>query len=217
MWRVFWVRLGAPYLCVWSGHLAAGRFLCTAPGPVAVSVFCVCLGSLWGVFCVLLWAVLGTAGPIIVWVSGSVAWRFLRTAGGPVAWPVLGTVGGCCGGVLRAVGPEGLLWSACSVGVRLVGWRIFCAQVGAYFRARLGPGGVARIPGAVGAGGVACSVFRLRVFLFVMRWIVPLCLILTEFFPPSPERAETLCRNLLFEGTMLMPSDLGLCYFMCGP
>lgn len=62
-----------PYLCVWSGHLAAGRFLCTAPGPVAVSVFCVCLGSLWGVFCVLLWAVPGTAGPIIVWVSGSVA------------------------------------------------------------------------------------------------------------------------------------------------
>lgn len=61
------------YLCVWSGHLAAGRFLCTAPGPVAVSVFCVCLGSLWGVFCVLLWAVPGTAGPIIVWVSGSVA------------------------------------------------------------------------------------------------------------------------------------------------
>lgn len=73
MWRVFWVRLGAPYLCVWSGHLAAGRFLCTAPGPVAVSVFCVCLGSLWGVFCVLLWAVPGTARPIIVWVSGSVA------------------------------------------------------------------------------------------------------------------------------------------------
>lgn len=94
MWRVFWVRLGAPYLCVWSGHLAAGRFL--------------------------------------------------RTAGGPVAWPVLGTVGGCCGGVLRAVGPEGLLWSACSVGVRLVGWCIFCAQAGAYFRVRLGPGGVAR-------------------------------------------------------------------------
>lgn len=63
--------------------------------------------------------------------------RFLRTAGGPVAWPVLGTVGVCCGGVLRAVGPEGLLWAG-SVGVRLVGWRIFCAQVGAYFRARLG-------------------------------------------------------------------------------
>lgn len=42
-----------------------GRFLCTAPGPVAVSVFCVCLGSLWGVFCVLLWAVPGTAGPLV--------------------------------------------------------------------------------------------------------------------------------------------------------
>lgn len=24
-----------PYLCVWSGHLAAGRFLCAAPGSVA--------------------------------------------------------------------------------------------------------------------------------------------------------------------------------------
>lgn len=35
-------------------------------------------------------------------------------------------------------------------------------------------------------------------------WIVPLCLILTAFFPPSPERAETLRRNLLFEGTMLI-------------
>ena len=107
MWRVFWVRLGAPYLCVWSGHLAAGRFLCTAPGPVAALAYSVC-----------------------AWV--------LCTAGGPVAWPVLGTVGVCCGGVLRAVGPEGLLWSACSVGVRLVGWSIFCAQVGAYFQARLG-------------------------------------------------------------------------------
>ena len=58
------------------------------------------------------------------------------------------------------------------------GWRIFCAQVGAYFRVRLGSGGVARI----------------RVFLFVMRWIIPLCLILTEFFPPFPERVpKRLC------------------------
>lgn len=80
-----------PYLCVWSGHLAAGRFLRAVVG---------CSGYGWadnsvgvGVCCVR---------------------RFLRTAGGPVAWPVLGTVGGCCGGVLRAVGPEGLLWSACS-------------------------------------------------------------------------------------------------------
>lgn len=39
-----------------------------------------------------------------------------------------------------------------------------------------------------------------------------------RIFPPFPgARAETLRRNLLFEGTMLMPSDLGLCYFMRGP
>lgn len=94
-----------PYLCVWSGHLAAGRFLCTAPGPVAVSVFCVCLGSLWGVFCVLLWAVPGMAG----------AWRR-----------------------------------------------------GAY------------------------SVRGFGFILFVMRWIIPLCLILIAFFPPFPGA----CRNL---------------------
>lgn len=135
--------------------------------------------------------------------------RFLRTAGGPVAWPVLGTVGGCCGGVLRAVGSEGLLWSACSVGVRLVGWRIFCAQVWAYFRVRLGSLVCVVICGRVFGGclGVvvlACSVRGFGFILFVMRWIVPLCLILTAFFPPSPERAETLRRNLYFSGTMLM-------------
>lgn len=57
---------------VWAS--GGGAFsVYTAPGPVAVSVFCVCLGSLWGVFCVLLWAVPGTAGPIIVWLSESVA------------------------------------------------------------------------------------------------------------------------------------------------
>lgn len=37
------------------------------------------------------------------------------------------------------------------------------------------------------------------------------------FSPFLGARAETLRRNLLFEGTMLMPSDLGLCYFMRGP
>lgn len=36
----------------------------------------------------------------------------------------------------------------------LVGWRIFCAQVGAYFRVRLGPGGVVRILCA--ALGLSC-------------------------------------------------------------
>lgn len=119
MWRVFWVRLGAPYLCVWSGHLAAGRFLCTAPGPVAALAYILCVpGFSVGRF---LRAVVGCSR--YGWADNSVGVvvccvrRFLRTDGGPVAWPVLGTVGGCCGGVLRTVGPEGLLWSAGSVGV----------------------------------------------------------------------------------------------------
>ena len=56
-----------------------------------------------------------------------------------MAWPVLGTVGGCCGGVLRAVGPEGLLWSAGSVGARFVLGGASFARRSAYFRARLGP------------------------------------------------------------------------------
>ena len=67
--------------------------------------------------------------------------------------------------VLRAVGPEGLLWSACSEQ-----WR------GAH------------------------SVRGFGFILFVMRWIIPLCLILTAFFPPSPERAETSARKPLFFG-----------------
>ena len=111
-------------------------------------------------------------------------------------------------GVLRAVGPEGLLWAG-SVGVRLVGWRIFCAQGGAYFQARLGSLVCVVICGRVsggclGAVALACSVRGFGFILFVMRWIIPLCLILTAFFPPSPERAETLRGNLYFSGTMLM-------------
>ena len=58
--------------------------------------------------------------------------------------------------------------------------------------------------GCLGVVVLAYSVRGFGFILFVMRWIVPLCLILTAFFPPSPERAETLRRNLLFEGTMLM-------------
>lgn len=117
-----------PYLCVWSGHLAAGRFLCTAPGPVAVSVFCVCLGSLWGVFCVLLWAVPGTAGPIIVWVSGAVAGVFC----------VLSGLRACCGA--RVLWVSGLLGGASFArrsgpisghGWGLAAWCVFlCAALG---------------------------------------------------------------------------------------
>lgn len=180
--------LPGPWWCVF----------CVRPGPMAVA----CFTYGWGCWCACLFlgacpvgaweqwrwrvlrAVVGCSG--YGWADNSVGVgvccvrRFLRTVGGPVAWPVLGTVGGCCGGVLRAVGPEGLLWSACSVGVRLVGWRIFCAQVGAYFRARLGP------------GGGAFSVYGFGFILFIMRWIIPLCLILTAFFPPF----HGACRNL---------------------
>lgn len=78
----------------------------------------------------------------------------------------------------------------------------FCAQVGAYFRARLGPLVCVFIFGRVSGGclGVVVLARSVRGFgfiLFVMRWIIPLCLILTAFFPPSPERAETSARKPL--------------------
>lgn len=63
---------------------------------------------------------------------------------------------------------------------------------------------------------LACSVRGFGFILFVMRWIIPLCLILTAFFPPSPERAETLRRNLLFEGTMLSLATLGYAILCAG-
>ena len=116
MWRVFWVRLGAPYLCVWSGHLAAGRFLCTAPGPVAVSVFCVCLGSLWGVFCVRP----GAQWRDLFWVQlGAVAWVFC----------VLSGLRACCGA--RVLWVSGLLGGASfarrSGPISRHGWGRWCA------------------------------------------------------------------------------------------
>ena len=39
-----------PYLCVWSGHLAAGRFLCTAPGGLWPLAYSVCAWVLCGAF-----------------------------------------------------------------------------------------------------------------------------------------------------------------------
>ena len=63
----------------------------------------------------------------------------------------------------------------------------------------------ARVRWVFGSSGVGVFCARFRVFLFVMRWIIPLCLILTAFFPPFPECVpKPLRRNLLFEGTMLM-------------
>lgn len=167
--------------------------------------------------------------------------------------------------VLRAGGPEGLLWSAYSVGVRAppylcvwLGRGGFCGCPGVCcvgrFRYSWGRWCVCLSVGACSVGaweqwrwrvlraGSVGLLLRRRILVegrtllcgaysgcgwtplllgvlsaSGLRWIVPLCLILTAFFPPSPERAETLRRNLLFEGTMLMPSDRGLCYFMRGP
>lgn len=97
--------------------------------------------------------------------------------------------------VLRAVGPVG--WRGFCGCPACFGWHIFCAQVGAYFRVRLGSlvcvvifGRVSG--GCLGAVALACSVRGFGFILFVMRWIVPLCLILTAFFPPFPGA----CRNL---------------------
>ena len=82
--------------------------------------------------------------------------------------------------------------------------RVFCGCPACWV-AHLLRAGRGLFPGAAGAWRRgAYSVRGFGFILFVMRWIIPLCLILTAFFPPSPERAETLRRNLLFEGTMLM-------------
>lgn len=78
-----------PYLCVWSGHLAAGSgrvVFCVSPGSaVARSA---CCRALWS------WRVLGAVG----------AWHILRAAGlllrvaYSVLWPIL--VALCVAGVL---------------------------------------------------------------------------------------------------------------------
>lgn len=154
-----------------------------------------------------------------------------RIAAGPwVGW----AHGGVCSVCGRAQWPWRVLRTAGVAGVRVyfwarVRWVLGSSGVGAFcVRARLGsccagvfllrsgPCCVARILGAVGRPPIyACGLgiwrrgaYSVRGFgfiLFVMRWIVPLCLILTAFFPPFPgASAETLRRNLLFEGTMLM-------------
>ena len=168
-----------PYLCVWSGHLAAGRFLCTALGPVAVSVFCVCLGSLWGVFC----------------VRPGAQWRglFLVQLGAVAGvFCVLSGLRACCGARVRWV--SGACWVAhlLRAGRGLFPGTAGVAGVRVYFWAR--------VRWVLGSSGVGVFCARLRVFLFVMRWIVPLCLILTAFFPPFPGACRNLARKPLFFG-----------------
>ena len=55
----------------------------------------------------------------------------------------------------------------------------------------------ARVRWVFGSSGVGVFCARFRVFLFVMRWIVPLCLILTAFFPLLGARAETSAQKPL--------------------
>lgn len=52
--------------------------------------------------------------------------------------------------------------------------------------------------GCLGVVVLACSVRGFGFILFVMRWIIPLCLILTAFFPPFPgASAETSAQKPL--------------------
>lgn len=78
------------------------------------------------------------------------------------------------------------------MGVRLVGWHIFCAQVGAYFRARLGPGGVARIPGAVGRP-YCWACYRLWVYLVCYEVDNSPLFNFNRIFPPFPGACRNLC------------------------
>lgn len=147
--------------------------------------------------------------------------RFLRTAGGPVAWSVLGTVGGCCLGVLRAVGPEGLLWAG-SVGVRLVGWRIFCAQVGAYFRVRLGSLVCVVICGArvrwvFGSSGVGVFCARLRVYPVCYEVDSSPLFNFNRIFPPFPGACRNLCAETSYlRGQCLCLATLGYAILCAG-
>lgn len=75
--------------------------------------------------------------------------------------------------------------------------RVFCGCPACWV-AHLLRAGRGLFPGAAGAWRRgAYSVRGFGFILFVMRWIIPLCLILTAFFPPSPERAETSAQKPL--------------------
>lgn len=54
--------------------------------------------------------------------------------------------------------------------------------------------------GCLGAVVLAYSVRGFGFILFVMRWIIPLCLILIAFFPPFSARVETSAQKPLICG-----------------
>lgn len=158
-----------PYLCVWSGHLAAGRFLCTAPVALCTAEVVAWVYSARavglngrGVSCsacalVLLWRVLRAAGP----------------SGRGASWVRLGRgiffvrPGSYCGlRILCVVKP------CCSVRGQALLRGVFCV--------RLRPGGVARILCAALGFPVCYEVDNSPLFNF------------TRIFPPFPGA----CRNL---------------------
>lgn len=100
------------------------------------------------------------AGPWVGWAHGGVC-----SVCGRAQWPwrVLRTAGGC--------GVRGYFWARVRWVSGLLG--------GASFARRSGP--ISGCGWGLAAWRVFCA--RLRGFLFVMRWIVPLCLILTAFSP----------------------------------
>lgn len=141
------------------------------------------------------------AGPWVGWAHGGVC-----SVCGRAQWPwrVLHTAEVCCvervpGTAAGAAGVRVYFWARVRWVLGSSGVGAFCvrARLGSccagVFLLRSGPCCVARILGAVGAWRRgAYSVRGFGFILFVMRWIVPLCLILTAFFPPFPGA----CRNL---------------------
>lgn len=103
-----------------------------------------------------------------------------RVAGPWVGW----AHGGVCSVCGRAQWPWRVLRTAGAAGVRGYFW--------ARVRWVFGSSGVVRILCAVSGFPVCYEVDNSPLFNF------------NRIFPPFPERAETLRRNLLFEGTMLM-------------
>lgn len=111
---------------------------------------------------------------------------------------------------LRACCGARVLWVSGRPPIYACGWGVgdFVVVRGPVALGVFGTAGVAgvrvyfwaRIRWVFGSSGVGAFCVRLRVFLFVMRWIVPLCLILTAFFPPSPERVETSAQKPLICG-----------------
>lgn len=163
------------------------RVFCECPG-----LLCMCRGLvghlLWSVWVLLCGRVLCASGPCwvvsVLWMS----WRpplFKRVVG---AWCILWLSGGLLLWGVK-VGPNGPV--ACFA----YGRGLLCGAYSVSGQALL----LGAWPGPL-AGCILCTAgypycwacYRLRVFLFVIMWIVPPCLILTAF-SPFPGASGNLC------------------------